>query len=344
MPWHVEESHDACPASRPWAVVKDADGEVEGCHATQSEAQDQVAALYANEGGGMNARIDKIRDFVKEHDDKLYRGVPFQVESVRASGDPAKKGSYAITGEAIVTDAWSLDLGGFREKIAPGAADEALRNEPHVLHTWDHDTSKVLSSTRGSKYKLDLRVNENKNLAFHSQVVPTSYANDLHELLDDGIVAEASFAFTTPDDGSGEEWTVADDGVVERTITKIQRLFDVTTCALGAYPATESALALRSLVNGRAEKRAEIPVTPVEVGEEKEVASVLGEAFSKGLEQGMGTPQTSSEDVKEVRNEPSEDREAREREFEKWRQQKLAEHRHTRELVFGVKPSEGEKQ
>lgn len=49
MPWHVVSEHSDCPADRPWAVVKDADGSVVGCHASESEANDQMAALYANE-------------------------------------------------------------------------------------------------------------------------------------------------------------------------------------------------------------------------------------------------------------------------------------------------------
>lgn len=51
MPWAVKKSEKLCSASMPWAVVKTDDGEVEGCHATQEEADNQLAALYAQEGG-----------------------------------------------------------------------------------------------------------------------------------------------------------------------------------------------------------------------------------------------------------------------------------------------------
>lgn len=50
MPWHVVEDHADCPAGKPWAVVKDADGSVAGCHASEADADAQVAALYAAEG------------------------------------------------------------------------------------------------------------------------------------------------------------------------------------------------------------------------------------------------------------------------------------------------------
>lgn len=46
MPYHVENDNPDCTG---FAVVKDADGEVMGCHDTEAEALDQIAALYANE-------------------------------------------------------------------------------------------------------------------------------------------------------------------------------------------------------------------------------------------------------------------------------------------------------
>jgi hypothetical protein len=46
MPWHVEQGTASCAG---WAVVKDADGSVAGCHPSEAEAQAQMAALYAQE-------------------------------------------------------------------------------------------------------------------------------------------------------------------------------------------------------------------------------------------------------------------------------------------------------
>lgn len=49
MPWHTVQNHSECPSSRPWAVVKDDTGEVEGCHPSREAANDQLAALHAAE-------------------------------------------------------------------------------------------------------------------------------------------------------------------------------------------------------------------------------------------------------------------------------------------------------
>jgi hypothetical protein len=43
MPWHIETTNPACASG--YAVVKDSDGEIEGCHATRREALAQLAAL-----------------------------------------------------------------------------------------------------------------------------------------------------------------------------------------------------------------------------------------------------------------------------------------------------------
>lgn len=49
MPYHIAKEHSDCPASRGWAVVKDDDGKVMGCHPSRERAKRQLAALHANE-------------------------------------------------------------------------------------------------------------------------------------------------------------------------------------------------------------------------------------------------------------------------------------------------------
>jgi hypothetical protein len=54
MPWHVEQN--GCPDGEPWAVIKDDDGTIAGCHESEDAANRQVAALYANEETMTTAR------------------------------------------------------------------------------------------------------------------------------------------------------------------------------------------------------------------------------------------------------------------------------------------------
>jgi hypothetical protein len=48
MPWHIEDNSPYCEG---FAVVKDLNGEVEGCHRTRAQAEDQLAALNIAEAG-----------------------------------------------------------------------------------------------------------------------------------------------------------------------------------------------------------------------------------------------------------------------------------------------------
>jgi HK97 family phage prohead protease len=229
------------------------------------------------------SRIDEMRDFVQAVDPELQRSFPFEVEEVRDSG--AGGGVYTVKGHAAVFNKWSLDLGGFRERIKKGAFDNALSKDPHVLHLWDHDTTRALSSTRSTMYPLELRVDPN-GLHFYSKVAPTSYSEDMRVLLEGGVISQSSFAFTVAKD----EWRLMEEEGeerVERTIVEVDQLFDVTTCAMGAYPTTDSALAVRNLSLGRS---AAIPTVASLVG-------VGGETENAPAPDPVVTPQTSSEDV-----------------------------------------------
>lgn len=57
MPYHVGTS-GSCPKSKPHAVIKDSDGEVMGCHSSKESAQQQIAAIHANEGDAMTQVVD----------------------------------------------------------------------------------------------------------------------------------------------------------------------------------------------------------------------------------------------------------------------------------------------
>jgi HK97 family phage prohead protease len=196
----------------------------------------------------IDPRLAEVREYVHaaEAARDLFHTFPesFQVEEVRDSG--AGAGVYAIRGLAAVHNKWSLDLGGFRERIRPGAFDNVLSRDPQVLHVWDHDTSKALSSTRGKTYRLELN-SISSGLKFYSRVAPTTYSGDLRILMEDGVIDQSSFAFTVEKD----EWRIRDDDTIERDVVEVRDLFDVTTCAMGAYPATESLLAVRSIMSRR---------------------------------------------------------------------------------------------
>lgn len=52
MPWHVEQREDE------WCVIKDADGESEGCHESEEKAKAQMRALYASENRSREQAVE----------------------------------------------------------------------------------------------------------------------------------------------------------------------------------------------------------------------------------------------------------------------------------------------
>lgn len=60
MPWHIEDNHPGCEG---YAVVKDEDGELEGCHRTRTQAEAQLAALNIAE-----AEDDEDDDYEDDED------------------------------------------------------------------------------------------------------------------------------------------------------------------------------------------------------------------------------------------------------------------------------------
>ena len=77
MPWHIEEDHPECLG---YAVVKDEDGELEGCHRTRAQAEDQLAALNIAEADDDDDDIeDDIDDLIDHADEMTNRALVEQI-------------------------------------------------------------------------------------------------------------------------------------------------------------------------------------------------------------------------------------------------------------------------
>ena len=185
------------------------------------------------------------------------RTVP--LNEIRSQGGGAD-GPFLVSGHAAVFGSLSLDLGGFREIMAPGCFTDVLKTDPDVHLLWNHDTKAVLARTKNGTLDLD---QDESGLAFAAECAPTSYASDLKILMDRGDVDQASFAFTVEED----EWEVEYiDGqeVVTRTVLKVKNLFDATICAQGAYPAASSSSSVRSYIRSYARARMQETAPPAE--------------------------------------------------------------------------------
>jgi|SRR5918995_5203167 hypothetical protein len=107
MPWKIERDPEGCSEEKPWAVKKEDDGEVVGCHMNEDAAKAQVAALNASESEGRarpRTGAVETRRFEISTEGRKIRGVlPYNVES--------------------------RDMGGWKEIIDPGALRQTNLDE-----------------------------------------------------------------------------------------------------------------------------------------------------------------------------------------------------------------------
>ena len=342
MPWHVEESGQ-CPASRPYAVIKDEDGTVEGCHETVADAEAQLVALNISESeraerayeginftppesvreeaarglewrseygrGGTEVGVARARDLSNGRDvspetarrmkayfdrhevdkegegwspsqdgypsagriawalwggdpgrsfaNRIVRQMNAEDEERNTSMDIERRdmgfleeddlvvesranGQAAIVGYAAVYNRLSLDLGGFREEILPGAFDKILsKRKADVVALFNHDSNIVLGRTSSGTLELS---SDEKGLRY--VVTPPASRQDVLDLIARRDVSGSSFAFTVGK--AGESFRTAEDGKAIRQIREVSGLYDVGPVVTPAYPASTSSVAMRS--------------------------------------------------------------------------------------------------
>lgn len=141
-----------------------------------------------------------------------------------------------IRGHAAVFDTLSENLGGFREKIAPGAFDSVLADDVRALY--NHDPNHVLGRSKSGTLRLSV---DDRGLHYEIDPPDTQIARDLITSLRRGDVDQSSFGFSVDKD----DWKEDDDGRVIRTIIKFRRLYDVSPVTYPAYP--DATVGLRSL-------------------------------------------------------------------------------------------------
>ena len=152
----------------------------------------------------------------------------FQVREIRASeGDKP-----TITGYAAVFNELSENLGGFYERIQPGAFAQTLPSAD-VRALWNHDPNFPLGRTKAGTLQLS---EDETGLAFEIDPPDTSYARDLMVSMRRGDVDQMSFGFITVRD----KWEQIGEQVI-RTLLEVE-LFDVSPVTYPAYPTTSAAV------------------------------------------------------------------------------------------------------
>jgi hypothetical protein len=158
-----------------------------------------------------------------------------QIGARVATGD----GPGRLRGTAIVFDSLSVDLGGFREKIAPAAVDRTLTEGLDVRALADHDSGKILGRSTAGTLTL---AKQDAGLQVHIAADPEiSYVRDLLRSVERGDLTGMSFAFRAID--TAWDWE-ADPPI--RTVLDMT-IYEVSVVAFPAYAATDVSVALRSM-------------------------------------------------------------------------------------------------
>jgi HK97 family phage prohead protease len=143
----------------------------------------------------------------------------------------AEEDGPKLTGYAAKYGVWT-DLGWFKEKIKAGAFDEVLKtSDARALK--NHDPNLLLGRESSGTLRL---ASNSVGLKFEIDVPDTTTGQDALEEVRRGDLAGCSFSFTIPEDGT--EWVEKAGQLPERTILRVDRLFDVGPVTFPAYEET----------------------------------------------------------------------------------------------------------
>lgn len=151
----------------------------------------------------------------------------------------AKKGDKpGLQGHFAKFNSDSVDLGGFVERIMPGAFSRALSEEQDVRGLINHDPNKVLGRTKSGTMRLS---EDREGLSFDVDLPDTQDARDLMTLVNRGDIDQCSFKFAARKQKWGEEPDPTDPtGKAMRTFRELHDvdLYDGSVVTFPAYPDT----------------------------------------------------------------------------------------------------------
>ena len=154
-------------------------------------------------------------------------------------------GREAIRGLAVPYNRLSLDLGGFRERILPGAFDKVLsrqRGKGEILSYYNHNSDMLLG--RESAGTLEI-IQEERGVGYRVEPPDTSAGRDVLALVRARLLTGSSFAFTVSQ--RGERYTTDESGKAIREIVEASGLYEVGPVNVPAYgSATSAVIAQRS--------------------------------------------------------------------------------------------------
>ena len=148
-----------------------------------------------------------------------------------------------VSGYAVRFESESVNMG-FVEIIHRGAITEDTIKASDVFALLNHNENTVLARSNCGVGSLTLTVD--KDGVFYEFEAPmTEHGNELLEHIKRGEISQSSFAFSVADEDGAEKWSKREDGIIQRDIYKIARLYDISPVYQPAY--TETTCSKRAL-------------------------------------------------------------------------------------------------
>ncbi|MGO8810998.1 MAG: HK97 family phage prohead protease [Candidatus Sulfotelmatobacter sp.] len=173
-----------------------------------------------------------------------------EIRTIGASVRAVQNKNFRLAGTAASYNVLSHNLGGFRERIAPGAFTRSLKSGEDVVCNFNHSADVVLGRTKNDTLRL---ADTSHGLQFTCQLNPNSQQHrDLYHAVNRGDIDECSFQFTVPDGGDDWDTDTDDNGVrfSRRTLRDVT-LRDVSVVTHPAYPSTNVGARSCDYVAGR---------------------------------------------------------------------------------------------
>jgi len=182
----------------------------------------------------------RIISIKKEKTMKNRETRTLKIDDVELRAEANAEGVIVMSGYAYRFNTWSEDLGGFRERIRPGAGKKAIMiSDMRALY--DHSgiglplgrvprTARFSEDTKGGRFEVDLP--------------DTQLGRDLVVSINRKDLDGCSFSFTMEE--AGDEWREK-DGTTSRTINEFREFFDFGPVVFPAYKSTSVKVSQRSL-------------------------------------------------------------------------------------------------
>lgn len=230
MPWDVKQE-PSCPADRPWGVVKQDDGSVEGCHATEDMAKAQQRALYASERQSEPAGIEYMD--ARE---------AWPLEDMRLRAD--RKGLH-FTGYAAVFDVQSNPRP-WVMTIRPDSFTATLsdRGRPKKMFL-NHNDNIVLGSTSKGSLRL---TQDSRGLLSETDLPDNEWGRPVADAIERGDIDSMSIGYRVPRRSARvkqtERWS---DDRMEREVWEVD-LYEVSP--ITSWPGfSQTTVSIQSLLS-----------------------------------------------------------------------------------------------